>query len=473
MSARLQHPHIVPLLSAGETDGLPYFTMPFVDGRVAAARARARRRAAGQRRVRILREVASALAYAHEHGVVHRDIKPDNVLLWRGARDGDGLRRREGALRRRRTAPAAPTSLGVALGTPAYMAPEQAAADPTIDRRADCTRSASMAVRDAHRAARRSRGAIRQAAARGARDGDRGARRHAPTSDLPPALAALVMRCLEKRPATARRARAETVLSALDDIMTTSGSMLPFAPAKKKFPVPAWAVAAAAAIVVAVVIVASAGRGKGDGVMAGMVGMTSGGDIAPHSVAVLPSASAREHRAVVFASRIATIYIAVTAGIWLIGFLPGIGILSFWWSSGLAAVSNWTLRHAIGLPAHSPPVPSWYLDHRPDDLVELVGCLLLLGLSVLGAAAWTVVRPQRSALERSPSWVHVVARFALAAIMFGYAWGKLLPQQFNGGEVPLPWLLSGVSVISLQHTCCGSSWATRAHTRSSLEQAKC
>src|SRR5947207_487861 len=83
-AARLNHPHIVPLLAAGDVEGLPYFVMPLVEGKSL------RERLAGgelpiDEAVSILRDVAKALAYAHEHGVVHRDIKPDNVLLTGGA----------------------------------------------------------------------------------------------------------------------------------------------------------------------------------------------------------------------------------------------------------------------------------------------------------------------------------------------------------------------------------------------------
>ena len=86
-AARLQHPHIVPLLTAGELDGLPYFTMPFIEGETL----RARLSRAGESHVpvaeavRILRDIALALGYAHEKGVVHRDVKPDNVLMSGGS----------------------------------------------------------------------------------------------------------------------------------------------------------------------------------------------------------------------------------------------------------------------------------------------------------------------------------------------------------------------------------------------------
>src|SRR5881392_2368906 len=81
LAATLQHPHIVGVLSAGEIDGMPFFTMPFVEGESLRARIEREGRLPIGRTVSILKDVARALAYAHERGVVHRDIKPDNVLL--------------------------------------------------------------------------------------------------------------------------------------------------------------------------------------------------------------------------------------------------------------------------------------------------------------------------------------------------------------------------------------------------------
>src|SRR5258705_3096806 len=81
LAARLEHPHIVPVLSAGEMSGVPYYTMPFVEGQSLRERLRDTGALPLGETLSILRDVAKALAYAHAHGVVHRDIKPDNILL--------------------------------------------------------------------------------------------------------------------------------------------------------------------------------------------------------------------------------------------------------------------------------------------------------------------------------------------------------------------------------------------------------
>jgi eukaryotic-like serine/threonine-protein kinase len=139
LAARLQHPNIVPVLAAGDSSGLPFYTMPYVDGESLRARLDLRGVFSIGEAVAILRDLARALAYAHEHGVVHRDVKPENILL-----SGDtavvtdfGIAKAVDAARAGPSTTAALTQFGMAIGTPAYMAPEQAAGESDIDHRAD------------------------------------------------------------------------------------------------------------------------------------------------------------------------------------------------------------------------------------------------------------------------------------------------------------------------------------------------
>jgi serine/threonine-protein kinase len=135
IAARLQHPHILPLLDSGEADGFLYYVMPFVEGESLRARLVRHGELPIHDAVKILMEVADALGYAHGQGIVHRDVKPENVLMsGRHALVTDfGVAKAVSEATGRQTL----TTAGVALGTPTYMAPEQATADPQLDHRVD------------------------------------------------------------------------------------------------------------------------------------------------------------------------------------------------------------------------------------------------------------------------------------------------------------------------------------------------
>src|SRR5437870_2929464 len=126
LAARLQHPHIVPLHSAGDANGLPYFTMPFIEGETLRDRIRRQGELPVNDAIRVLREIASALAYAHSRSIVHRDIKPDNVLLSGGVVMVTDFGVAKALSASTNSEIGGVTSMGVALGTPAYMSPEQA-----------------------------------------------------------------------------------------------------------------------------------------------------------------------------------------------------------------------------------------------------------------------------------------------------------------------------------------------------------
>ena len=132
--AQLSHPHIIPLYDSGEQDGLLFYVMPFVEGEsLRALLARAGPLAIAQA-LQIAREVADGLAYAHRRRVIHRDIKPDNIML----SGGHGLIADYGIARTlSTTAGDALTQAGLSLGTPLYMSPEQAVGDPDVDQRSD------------------------------------------------------------------------------------------------------------------------------------------------------------------------------------------------------------------------------------------------------------------------------------------------------------------------------------------------
>ncbi|HEX3234941.1 MAG TPA: serine/threonine-protein kinase [Gemmatimonadales bacterium] len=225
LAARLQHPHIVPLLAAGESDGLPYFIMPFVVGESLRGRVAREGELPVGESVRILRDVVSALAYAHSAGIMHRDIKPDNVLLSGGvAVVTDFGVAKAVSVSAEGQETAGLTSLGVALGTPAYMAPEQATGDPQIDHRADIYSLGAMAYEMlTGRPPFMGRSAQAVLAAQVV-EMPEPVERLRPA--VPSALATLVASCLAKRPAD-RPQSAHEVMNLLDTLATPSGGMAP------------------------------------------------------------------------------------------------------------------------------------------------------------------------------------------------------------------------------------------------------
>jgi tetratricopeptide (TPR) repeat protein/tRNA A-37 threonylcarbamoyl transferase component Bud32 len=224
VAASLQQANIVPILSAGDTNGLPFYTMPFVDGESLRARLASEGPMPVGAVTNVLRDVARALAYAHERGVVHRDIKPDNVLLSGGTAvvTDFGIAKALSAARTQVDRTSELTQFGTSIGTPAYMSPEQAAGDPSVDHRADVYSFGCMAYE--------------LLAGRVPFDGMTPARMlaahisEAPTPvgqlrpDVPAPLEQLVMRCLEKDPDLRPRSGGE-IAQILDAIVSGTGSM--------------------------------------------------------------------------------------------------------------------------------------------------------------------------------------------------------------------------------------------------------
>ncbi len=222
LAARLQHPHIVPLLTAGASGDLLYYIMPFIAGESLRVRLASQGELPIPEALRILRDVSDALAYAHANGVVHRDIKPDNVLLSAGhavvtdfgVAKAVSASSGEGHL----------TSLGLALGTPAYMAPEQAAADPHVDHRADIYALGVLAYEMLCGRPPFTAGSPQALLAAQITQAPDAASHFRPS--ISPVLNAVVMRCLEKRAADRWQSATELVAQ-LDTASTPSGGLAP------------------------------------------------------------------------------------------------------------------------------------------------------------------------------------------------------------------------------------------------------
>ena len=216
VTARLSHPHVLPVHDSGEVDGLLYFVTPYVEGETLRAKLTHEGAVSLPETARLLRELADALAFAHARGVVHRDLKPENILLSGGhavvADFGIAQALADAA---ETGAPSVETSSrGIVLGTPAYMAPEQAVGNASTDHRADLYAFGVIAyelLAGSHPFGKRSpQGLLLAHLNEAATPLDELCR------ELPPTLVALVMGCLAKTPA-GRPASADAVLAALDD----------------------------------------------------------------------------------------------------------------------------------------------------------------------------------------------------------------------------------------------------------------
>ena len=219
--AQLSHPHILPLHDSGQQGGYLYYVMPYVEGGSLRDRLKRDGTLPVREVVRILREVADALAYAHEQGIVHRDIKPDNVMLsGRHALVTDfGVAKAVSAASGEKL-----TTMGLALGTPSYMSPEQAMGETDVDHRSDIyalgamgyemltgeppfERPTAQAILSAH---------VLEAPV------DISTR----YTNLPPILGEVIMRCLKKDRAD-RWQTAELMLPMLETAATPSGGLTP------------------------------------------------------------------------------------------------------------------------------------------------------------------------------------------------------------------------------------------------------
>ncbi|MDH3569702.1 MAG: protein kinase [Gemmatimonadota bacterium] len=254
IAAQLQHTHILTLIDSGDADGFLYYVMPFVEGESLRQKLVRERELPISEAVSILHDVVDALAHAHSHGVVHRDIKPDNVLLsGRHALVVDfGVAKAVSQATGRLDA----TTAGLSLGTPTYMAPEQAAADPRIDHRADIYAVGVMAYELLTGTPPITGDTPQAVLAAQVTQSPKPIDEVRPTVPLP--LAQLVMRCLEKKPAD-RWQSAEELLPPLEALATPSGGMtptgtrpLPAAVGRRRWLAPGVLAAAAVLIVIAV-----------------------------------------------------------------------------------------------------------------------------------------------------------------------------------------------------------------------------
>lgn len=224
LAARLQHPHIVPVLTAGAEQDLLFYIMPYIEGESLRAKLAREHELPVNETIRILKDVLDALQYAHSHHLVHRDIKPDNVLITsRHAVVTDfGVAKAVSESSGGQML----TSAGVALGTPAYMAPEQAAAEAYVDHRADIYAVGALAYEMLTGRTPFTGPTAQAVIVAHLTQSPEPVTAH--RSTVPSALNTLILRCLEKKPAD-RWQRADDLIPQLDALLTPTDDLAPTA----------------------------------------------------------------------------------------------------------------------------------------------------------------------------------------------------------------------------------------------------
>jgi serine/threonine protein kinase/tetratricopeptide (TPR) repeat protein len=242
IAAQLQHPHILPVYDSGEADGFLYYVMPYIEGESLRDRLTAAHRLPVEEALAVFRDVIDALAKAHKSGVVHRDIKPDNILLSdRHATVADfGIAKAVSDA----SGSGAFTTSGITLGTPGYMAPEQVAASPSIDSRADIYAMGIVMYEVLTGELPFKASTAQQLLAAHVTTPPEPITNRCP--ELPASVAQLVMRCLAKEP-DERWQSAEDLLEAVDAIQRAA----PHSTSKHRFRLPhLWLAAPALAVLI-------------------------------------------------------------------------------------------------------------------------------------------------------------------------------------------------------------------------------
>jgi len=306
IAARLTHPHVLALYDSGAADDALYYVMPYVDGESLRTRLAREGALPISETCRIIRDVADALAYAHRHGVVHRDVKPENILL----SDDHALVADFGVAKAvsdvastlggsvRTTL----TTAGMTLGTPTYMSPEQAAADPQIDARADLYALGVVAYEMLTGRPPFVGATMQQILAAHVTEVPDPVAKRRPS--IPSPVAAIVMQCLEKNPADRPR-NAESLMAVLDGTTALNTGSAASAPvdsdaSRREHPAPgrhSWS--AVPAVIAALVLIATGAAygywyhshspaGALDHLAADAAGVAGTASVPRKSIAVLP-----------------------------------------------------------------------------------------------------------------------------------------------------------------------------------------